>query len=169
MKIIKSTGSRGILLRRNAATLADSLAQGATSMTLTEVAFSDGDVVTIGEEDILITAAGLACTGLARGEISTVDSDHAAGQNVILAGGSEILNHSFDGSTRLGAIRCGADCEASFAVEIDGAIEYTAFSTPYALEVFFPCVPWVPVNGSTLRILAWNWRDEATFHALIQQ
>ena len=86
MKIINSTGSRGKVIGRNASALAEALAQGATSMSLSADAFSDGDTVTIGEEDLLITTAGLTCTGLTRGENSTDDSDTQPGRTLFWPG-----------------------------------------------------------------------------------
>lgn len=167
MQTLAQTSSRGKVVARNAANLSQALSQGATTMYLDADCFSDNDVVTVGEEDILITSHGTTCT-VSRGQNGTSDNDHAAGANVRLASGTELLSHSFDGSTYLGALRCGGEAEAAFGIEIDGAVKYVALSSPHQLELFFPMARYQPAGSTTIKILVWSWQSEAVFWAEMQ-
>ena len=84
MQTVAQTASRGKVVSHNAANLAQVLSQGATTMYLETDCFSDNDVVTVGEEDILITSHGTTCT-VTRGQNGTSDTDHETGANVRLA------------------------------------------------------------------------------------
>ena len=167
MQLVAQTSSRGKVVSQNATRLTAALAQGATTMYIADDIFSNNDVVTVGEEDIKITSAGTTCTVI-RAQNGTTDTDHADGSNVRLASGTELLSHSFDGSTYLSAIRCGGEVEAMFAIEIGGTIKYIATSTPYQLEVFFPMSRYQPADSTTIKVLVWSWVEEAVFWAEMQ-
>ncbi|RKY24692.1 MAG: hypothetical protein DRP79_07415 [Planctomycetota bacterium] len=167
MQLIAQTGPRGKVIQQNATRLAQALAQGSTTMYIEKDVFSDNDVVTVGEEDILITAHGTTCT-VTRAQNGTTDSAHASGANVRLASGAELLSHTFDGSTYLSAIRAGGELEAALGIEIDGTIKYIAATSPYQLELFFPMNRYQPANNTTIRVLAWIWVDEAVLWAQMQ-
>lgn len=167
MQIITDTGPRGIVLRANSTTLGLDLAQGAAQMQLVRDVFSDGDTVTVGMEDIRVDSHGTLCQ-VTRARSGTSAGEHSAGQNVRLAGGAGLLDHTFDGSEYLSAIRAGAEVEALFGLEIDGVLRYLAPTTPYQLEVFFPLARYQPFQGTRLRVLSWNWAEEAVFWAQLQ-
>jgi hypothetical protein len=167
MQIITQTASRGKVVSRNASILAQGLAQGAGTMYLDSDCFSDNDVVTVGEEDILITSHGTTCS-VTRGQNGTSDTAHESGANVRLAVGAELLSHNFDGSTYLSAIRCGGEVEAAYGIEIGGTVKYIALSSPHQLELLFPMSRYQPANGTTIKVLVWSWKPEAVFWAEIQ-
>ncbi len=167
MQTVAQTGARGKVVSHNAANLAQALSLGAATMYLDTDCFSDNDVVTVGEEDILITSHGTTCT-VTRGQNGTSDTDHETGANVRLAAGTELLSHSFDGSTYLSAIRCGGESEAAFGIKIDGTIKYIALSSPHQLELMFPMARYQPGNGTTIKVLVWSWQNEAVFWAEMQ-
>jgi len=161
------TGPRGVQVQYNMTALAVNLAQGATEMQISADIFANSTVVTIGEEDVTVTARGTTAT-ITRGTNSTSDVYHASGQLVRKVGGEEILSHTFDGSTYLSAIRCGAPCEAFFAIEIDGVIIYAAQQTPYQLELFFPMARYQPANNTVIKVLAWVPTSRAACRAIFQ-
>ncbi|HUU29389.1 MAG TPA: hypothetical protein VM123_16420 [archaeon] len=167
MQLAAQTGPRGKVVSQNSATLTQALAQGATTMHIAEDIFADNDLVTIGEEDILITSHGTPST-VVRGQNNTQDTNHANGQNVRLSAGTTLLSHSFDGSTYLSAVRCGGEIEALFGLEIDSTIKYIAISTPYQLEVLFPMARYKPANNTVIKVLVWTWAAEAVFWAQYQ-
>ena len=167
MQTIAQTASRGKVVSQDATNLSQALAQGATTMYLDVDCFSDSDIVTVGEEDILITSHGTTCT-VTRGQNGTSDTDHADGANVRLAAATELLSHNFDGSTYLSAIRCGGETEAAFGIEIGGTIKYIALSSPHQLELLFPMARYQPGNGTTIKVLVWSWQPEAVFWAEMQ-
>jgi hypothetical protein len=167
MQLIAQTGPRGRVVRANATTLAQALAQGSSAMQVAADVFQDGEVVTVGEEDLRVETHGVVCT-VSRGVNGTADEDHAAGQNVRRAAGAELLSRVFDGAAYLSAIRCGGEVEALFGIETDGGIKYIAPSTPYQLEVLFPMARYQPAEGFQIRVLVWTWAGEAVFWAEMQ-
>ncbi|MCE5269775.1 hypothetical protein LLH00_00645 [bacterium] len=167
MQIIADTGPRGHLVRANATTLALGLTQGATQMQLVQDVFADGDVVTVGEEDIRVDTHGTLCQ-VTRARSGTPAAAHASGQNVRLAVGSLLLDHTFDGVSFLSAVRAAGEVEAMFGLELDGVLRYLAPSTPYQLEMFFPQVRCQPAQDTRLRVLVWSWAAEAVFWAQMQ-
>ncbi len=167
MQIIADSGPRGHLVRANATTLALGLAQGAVQMQLLQDVFADGDLVTVGEEDIRVDTHGTLCQ-VTRARNSTTDTAHASGQNVRLAAGTVLLDHTFDGVSFLSAVRAAGEVEAMYGLELDGVLRYLAPSTPYQLEMFFPQVRFQPPTGARLRVLVWSWAAEAVFWAQLQ-
>ncbi len=167
MQILAKTGPRGRVVPRNATRLAQPLPPGTTTLQLEQDPFLDGQSLAVGEEELEVVSHGLAATVLrARG--GTVEGDHPAGANVRLAGGTELVAHTFDGVEWLSAIRCAGECEALFGLELDGVLCYLAPSSPYALEVLFPMARYQPAAGCTLRVLVWSWTDRAVFWAELQ-
>jgi len=167
MQLITSTGPRGVVVAQNATTLSQQLDQGAVTMYLAADAFADGDVVTVGGEDILIDSAGTVCS-VTRGRNGTQDVTHLPGANVRLASGAELAGHTFDGATYLNALRCGGEVEAMFGVEIDGTLRYVAATTPYQLEAFFPVARFQPADQCSIKIIVWSWALAAVFWAQMQ-
>lgn len=167
MQILSDAGPRGRVVRSNATTLALALGQGDGQMHTALDVFADGDIVTVGEEDIRVDSHGSICQ-VTRGMNGTADAGHAAGQNVRLAAGATILEHGFDGAEYLSAVRAGGEVEAMFGLEVNGLLRYVAATTPYQLEAFFPLARYQPAEGDTLRVAVWSWAAEAVFWAAAQ-
>lgn len=167
MQILSDAGPRVRVVRANSTTLALAIGQGGEQMHTALDVFADGDIVTVGEEDIRIDSHGSVCL-VTRGMNGTSDTDHAAGQNVRLAAGATVLEHEFDGAEHLSAVRAGGEVEAMFGLEVNGLLRYVAATTPYQLEAFFPLARYQPAEGDTLRVTVWSWTAEAVFWAAAQ-
>ena len=167
MRILSDTGPRGRVVRANSTTLALALSQAGAQMEPVLDVFADGDILTVGEEDLRVDSHGQPCQ-VTRGMNGTQDTSHPAGQNVRLASGATILEHTFDGTEYLSALRAGGEVEALFGLQVNGQIHYAAATTPYQLEVFFPLARYQPAGGDILRIVVWSWAAEAVFWGEMQ-
>ncbi|MEA2064397.1 MAG: hypothetical protein U9P14_11905 [Gemmatimonadota bacterium] len=153
MQVLAQTGTRGKVIGQNASALSQAMDAQATVMQCEDI-FSNNDVVTIGEEDVTVTAHGTNNT-VTRGTNSTTPAAHSEGMYARAASGAELLSYTFSGSEAFSAIRCGAEAEAWFGIEVAGTLKYTAASSPHQLEVFFPMARYQPANGTSVRVLVW--------------
>ena len=134
MQFITSVAAK--VVQANATLLEGSLAQGATSLTVADTVFSPGQTVRLGEEKITLGSSSdnLTFTGCTRGAGGTTDADHAAGQEVLDSGGTELLSHTFDGSTYLSAVRLSANVQFTAGIEVDGTLCYMPRSSSSQME-----------------------------------
>jgi hypothetical protein len=161
MQFITSVAAK--VVQANATLLDGGLAQGVTSLTLAHAVFSPGQSVRIGEERITLGSSGdnLTFTGCTRGAGSTTDTDHAAGQEVLAASGTELLSHTFDGSTYLSAVRISANVQFTAGIEQGGVLRYMPRSSHSQMELILPTARYQPAGSTSLRVLAWLRADEA--------
>jgi hypothetical protein len=157
MKLIASTGARGIVVAKNMTRLTGLLNTGVSDIStlLDDTSlWDDGDTITIGLEDITLGSGGSKFTSVTRGANGTTEAVHSAGQIVRHSAGYELLSHTFDGATKLAGIRANANVEARFALEVDSVV-YPESTTPDSLAVYFPGAPEFPLNGTVIKIYAW--------------
>jgi len=161
MQFITSVAAK--VVQANATLLVGSLAQGATSLSVAEAVFSPGQNVRLGEEQITLgsSADNLTFTGCTRGAGGTTDAGHGAGQEVLTAAGTELLSHTFDGSTYLSAVRISANVQFTAGIELDGTLRYMPRSSHSQMELILPTARYQPAGSTSLRVLAWLRRDEA--------
>lgn len=173
MELIAQTSSRGKVVAANACTLAANITAATGSLTLSHSGvFSEGDLVTIGEEDITLTnISGTAVTNAVRGVGDTSGAVHKTGENIRLAAGTELLSHAFTDEI-LAGISAGGFNEALFAIEEDGTIKRFKMSNAFLPEVFWPGNGWTVGSGVTLKVLIWFFRAkgiQSTFFAEMQK
>ena len=161
MELIAQTGPRGKLVAANMTTLAAALDDSGTDIEIAHDIFSDGEDLTLGEEDITAGTHGTTLGGCLRGVNNTAPAPHAKGQQVRRAAGTELLSHTFVAGETLKGIRLGGEVEALFGIEAAGALLYTGATTPYSLELLFPMPNYQPGGGVTIRVLVWLRRDYA--------
>lgn len=154
MIIEETAGGRGKVVQVNMTVLGALLAIGAGTMQVAEDIFEDNDVVTIGEEDILITAAGPTCT-ITRAQNGTAAAAHPAGQEVQKSPGAVLASKTFNGSTYLSMLRASGNAAARFGYAIDGVLKYQEPTSYVELGKPLPCVQHKPANGVTYTIYAW--------------
>jgi len=159
MQIIASTDGRGLYVEKNADNLSGSINDSQTTIVVTQDTFDDGDTVTIDQEDIIIgSGPGPTYTGCTRGANGTTATSHNSSANVLLADGTTLLSHTFNGSTYLSAIRVGCrEAVGVFGIKIDGTLKYQWTATLENLEKIFPMVKWLPPNGTVIEIVVWTW------------
>lgn len=174
MELIAQTGPRGEVVTANACTLNGAIDASQTTLTLSHSGvFSNGDLVTIGKEDItLTTISGTTVSVCVRGVGTTDGATHASGMNIRLAAGTTLLSHTFDGAEKLSLIKAGGDVSAMFAYEEAGTIKDFDITTGFLPAAFNPGNQWTVPDGTTIKVLVWLFGDkasEAVFWAKMQE
>ncbi|OGF98448.1 MAG: hypothetical protein A2Z86_01480 [Candidatus Glassbacteria bacterium GWA2_58_10] len=169
MELIAQTGPRGKLVAANMTSLAAALDDSGTEIEIAHDIFSDGEDLTLGEEDITVGTHGTTLSDCLRGVNDTAPAAHANGRQVRRSAGAELLSHTFAQGETLKGIRLGGEVEALFGIEVAGTLLYTGATTPYSLELLFPMPNYQPGGGVTIRALVWLRRDcaeEAVFWSM---
>ena len=141
----------------NMTLLAEALDDSETSIDIDDDIFEDGDVIRIGQEQILIGTHGTTCTGCTRGYSTSDAAAHGDNQEVRLAAATSLLSHAFTTETLRGMwISGNVDFRAGFF--IDDVLKYTKpFNFP-VLEGFWPMPDTVP-GSYTFKLGIWVRKD----------
>ena len=157
----------------NLTTLAESLDDSETSVDINNDIFQAADTITCGEEDMTVSVRGTTMT-VVRGAGSTDAAAHGNNQPIYKSTGTEVLTHTFDGSTEyLNAVRISAETDIMFRITWYDDSEttsyyYTGFLTPYQQEAFFPMARYLPAQDDIITITAWSPVEYATVYAELQ-
>jgi hypothetical protein len=170
MQYLAKTAGRGVKVLCNEDTLADTLSAGGGTMTLTTgTMFANTNVVTVQDEDVLITAGGgTASATVTRAQNDTLDSTHISGALVRAANGDTLLTHTFDGVEYFNAVRFGGEIEAVFGVYENDVLIYTVYTTPFKIEELIPFYRYQPAAGTVWKIEVWTTASESMFWAVFQ-
>lgn len=159
MQAIAATAEDGVLVAQNLDTLSGAINSSQTSFVINSDIFAAGNVVIIDQERILIgTDVGNGSyTGCTRGYESTTPAAHVTSSIVRLKGGTSVLSHTFNGSTRLSKVQATSmEQEAQFGLMIGGVLKDKKDKSAYnELAVEFPFVAYVPASGTIVKVVAW--------------
>lgn len=172
MQVIAATPEDGVYVEQNADNLSGQINASQATITVgTAAPFAAADVVSIDQERILLgTDVGdgsyTLCT---RGYQSTTKAIHVTSSNVFKEDGETVLTYTFDGSTLLSAIRCGAlERDAVFGLMVDGVLKYRRGMSAYGeLDKDFEFRPWTPAAGTIVKVLCWTFAD-VNAHAVME-
>jgi len=157
--ILATTGEDGKLVTQNAENLSGAINSSQVSITFNSDLFDNGDVVVLDQEHILIggDAGGGVYTACTRGYESTTKASHINGTVGFKKGGTEVLSHTFDGSTFLRLIRVAShEKDCTFAIKVDGVIKYRVTCSSYGvLEKVFPIMK-TPAANTVIKVIAWS-------------
>lgn len=165
MQFIASVARK--LVAANATRLTTAITDSGTELVFDNQVWTSGTpTVQIGAEDITLGATadgGTTWTSCTREANSTTGVAHAAGQEVRVSGGTELLTSgAFDGSTYFSCIRISADAAFTVAVDEDGTVKYEPRSAFGQQELILPMARYQPAVSKEFTILVWLRYDEAT-------
>lgn len=149
-------------LAANATLLTTAIDAAGTTLVFDNKVFSNGNSITIGGETITLgTTAdgGTTFTGCARGGSPET---HAAGQEVFLAAGTELVTHTFDGLETFNAMAASADAEITIGIKEDTTIKERVRLSTYNLSWFRPFRQETPVDDKTWALVVWLRYDIKT-------
>lgn len=141
----------------NATLLNGAINNSVTTIVIDDNVFEDGDVIRIGQEQILVGTAGTTCTGCTRGYNSTDAAAHGDNQEVVLAAATSLLSYAFTTETLRG-IRFNGNIDFSIGFFVDDVLKYVENYNFPVLGDLWPFPDTVP-GSHTLKLGIWVRKD----------
>ena len=162
MDILASNGPLGTKVAQNTVLLSADISDTDNQMNVDDPSIIQAnDYLVIESEVVKATSGGSNPISITRaqdngeGQQTTADS-HTAGCFVRKRGGTEILQHTFNGSEWLSQVRVSGERQFWVGIEIDGDIEYFEAVANEELAAVFPFPRYQPANNMVIKVLIWT-------------